>query len=205
MDRLFAKLLLALSCAFSVALAGPLGTPLAHDGMFARASVGLGYSSFENADGEESLTANGFGARVHGKLGFYVVQDLALHANLGYVMYSNFQEARYGLPTYMNHDFYVLSSVYLGIGATYYVPGWNNVFISGSLGLTGYNLNCYKYSGNTGLSALSFDIEVGKDWWVGEHTAIGVSLAYNSGEYWSDDDGVFRSSSVMLLFSVTLN
>jgi len=46
---------------------------------------------------------------------------------------------------------------------------------------------------------------VGKDWWVGEHTAIGVSLAYNSGEYWSDDDGVFRSSSVMLLFSVTLN
>ena len=205
MKRLLVLLMLALSVAVSATWAGPLSAPFTHDGLFANASMGMGYASFENADGEESLTANGFGARIHGKFGFYVVQDLALHANLGYVMYSNFQEARYGLPTYMDHDFYVLSSVYLGVGATYYVPGWNNVFISGSLGLTGYNLNCHKYSGNTGLSALSFDIEVGKDWWVGEHTAIGVSLAYNSGEYWSDDDGVFRSSSVMLLFSVTLN
>ena len=205
MNRLLAILLLTLSCAFSVALAGPLGTPLAHDGMFARASVGLGYSSFENADGEESLTADGLGIKLHGKLGAYVMPNLALHANLGFVTYSDFREARYGLSMYVDHDFYVLSSVYLGVGATYYVPEWNNVFISGSLGLTGYNLNCHKYSGNTGLSALSFDIEVGKDWWVGEHTAIGVSLAYNSHEYWSDDDGVFRSSSVMLLFSVTLN
>ena len=205
MNRLLAIFLLALSCAFSVAIAGPLGTPLAHDGMFARASVGLGYSSFENADGEESLTADGLGIKLHGKLGAYVMPNLALHANMGFVTYSDFREARYGLSMYVDHDFYVLSSVFVGAGATYYVPGWNNVYFSGAFGMTGYRLNCRKYSGNTGLKAFSFDVEAGKDWWVSEHVGLGVSLAFNSHEYWSDDDGVFRSSSVMLLFSVTLN
>jgi len=167
--------------------------------------MGIGYASFENADGVAFLTADGLGMRLHGKLGYYVVQDLALHANLGYVMYSNFREVRHGFPIYVDHDFYVLSTVYVGAGATFYVPEWNNVFLGGSLGVTGYRLNTHKYAGNTGLKAFSFDVEVGKDWWVGEHTSIGVSVAYNSGEYWSDYDGVFRSSSVMLLFSITLN
>jgi hypothetical protein len=209
MNRLFAILLLALPLMSSVAFAGPaavvLGTPFAHDGLFANASMGLGYASFENADGEESLTADGFGMRLHGKLGYFVVQDLALHANMGYVMYSNFQEARQGLSMYVDHDFYVLSSVFVGAGATYYIPEWNNVFVSGALGITGYRLNCHKFSGNTGLRAFSFDVEVGKDWWVREHLAFGASLAFNSGEYWSDDDGVFRSSSLMLMFSVSFN
>ena len=209
MKRLFAILLLASSLMASVAFAGPasavFGNPFVHDGLFANASMGLGYASFENADGEEALTADGFGVKLHGKLGFYAVQNLALHANIGYVMLSNFQEARYGLATYMDHDFYVLSSLYLGAGATYYVPGWNNVFFSGSLGAMGYNLNCRKYSGNTGLKSFSFDIEVGKEWWVSEHVALGASLAFNSSEYWSDDDGVFRSSSLMLMFSVSFN
>jgi len=201
MNRILALLMLV----SSVAMAGPLGTPFTHDGLFANASMGLGYASFENADGEEALSADGFGMKLHGKLGFYVTQDLALHANIGYVMHSNFQEARYGLATYVDHDFYVLSSVYLGAGLTYYVPGWNNVFLSGSVGGTGYNLNCHKYSGNTGLKAFSFDIEAGKDWWMNEYFALGVSLTFHSSEYWSEDDGVFRSSSIMLMFSVTLN
>ena len=209
MKRLFALLLLASSLMASLVWAGPaaalLGTPFAHDGLFANASMGLGYASFENADGEESLTADGFGMRLHGKLGFFIVPDLAMHANMGYVMYSDFREARQGLSRYVDHDFYVLSSVFVGAGATYYIPGWNNVFISGALGMTGYRLNCRKYEGNTGLKAFSFDVEVGKDWWMNERVGLGVSLAFNSGDYWSDDDGVFRSSSVMLLFSVTLN
>ncbi len=197
--------LLAISIASSVAFAGPLSRPYSHDALFANASMGLGYASFENADGERSLIADGFGVKLHSKFGYYVVQDLALHANIGYVMYSNFREARYERPIYVDYDFYVVSSVFVGAGATYYVPEWNNVFFSGALGITGYNLNCHKYSGNTGLKAFSFDVEIGKDWWVGEHTAIGLSLAFNSGDYWSDNDGVFRSSSLMLLFSVTFN
>lgn len=209
MIRLFAILLLASSMMASVAWAGPaealLGTPFTHDGLFAKASVGLGYASFENADGEESLRADGFGMNLHGKLGFYVVQGLALHANMGFVMYSNFREARYGLSMYVDHDFYVLSSVFVGAGATYYVPGWNNVYFSGSLGMTGYRLNCRKYSGNTGLKSFGFGVEAGKDWWVSEQVGLGISLAFNSHEYWSDDDGVFRSSSIMLMFSVSLN
>ena len=211
MKHLFALMLLALSLGASVAFAGPLetlmGSPFAHDGLFANASVGLGYASFENADGEETMVADGFGMELHGKLGFYVIPDLALHANMGFVMYSDFRETRYGLHMYVDHDFYVLSSVFVGAGATYYVPisFWNNVFISGALGVTGYRLDCRRYSGNTGLKAFSFEIEAGKDWWVSEHVGLGISLAFNSHEYWSDYDGMFRSSSVMLLFSVSLN
>ncbi|SMG16368.1 outer membrane beta-barrel protein [Fibrobacter sp. UWB13] len=204
MNRLVALLSLVVLMASAV-WAGPLSTPYTHNGLFASASVGLGYASFENADGTESLIADGFGMKLHGKLGYYIVQDLALHANLGYVMYSNFREAREGLPTYVDHDFYVLSSVYLGAGVTYYIPQWNNVFLGGSLGVTGYELDCHKYAGNTGLKAFSFDVDLGKDWWVSEHLALGASIAYNYGKYWSDDDGVFSSSSVMLMFSVTLN
>ena len=211
MNRFLAILLLASSLMASVVWAGPaaalLGTPFAHDGLFANASVGLGYASFENVDGEETMVADGFGMELHGKLGFYVIPDLALHANMGFVMYSNFRETRYGLNMYVDHDFYLLSSVFVGAGATYYVPipGWNNVFISGALGVTGYRLDCRRYSGNTGLKAFGFEIEAGKDWWVSEHVGLGISLAFNSHEYWSDYDGVFRSSSVMLLFSVSLN
>ena len=205
MNRLVAILLLALSVTFTAPLAAPLGTPFTHDGLFVRAAMGLGYASFENTDSKESLTADGFGMKLHGKLGYYVVRDLALHANMGYVMYSNFREARYGVPTYVDHDFYVVSSVFVGGGATYYVPTWNNVFLSGALGVTGYRLNCHKYSGNTGLRAFSFNLGVGKDWWVSERLGLGVSASFDSGEYWSEDDGVFRSSSIMLMLSVTLN
>ena len=179
--------------------------PFLHNGLFANAAMGVGYASFENADGKVSLTAEGFGMRLHGKMGYFVVQDLALHANLGYVMYSDFQESRMGLPTYMDHDFYVVSSVYLGAGATYYFPSFGNMFVGGSLGFTGYRLNCRKMSGNTGLKAFSFNLDAGKEWWVSGHVGLGVSLAYDSGEYWSDDDGVFRSSAFMLMFSVSLN
>lgn len=208
MKRLLALLLFVASAVPSSAWAGSsalLGNPFTHDGLFANAAMGVGYASFENADGKESLTAEGFGMNLHGKLGFYVVRDLALHADMGYVMYSNFREARDGRPVYADHDFYVVSSVFVGGGITYYVPSWNNVFLTGSLGVTGYRLNCHKYSGNTGLHAFSFDVGAGKDWWVSERFALGVSASFNSHEYWSDDDGVFRSSSVMLLFSVMLN
>ena len=201
MKRILSLLLLV----STVALAAPLSAPFTHNGIFANASAGVGYASFENADGERSITADGFGVKLHGKLGYYIVQDLALHANVGYVMYSNFREAWYGASRYVDHEFNVLSSVYLGAGATYYVPEWNNVFFSGSLGVTGYDMDCRKYKGNTGLKAFSFDVGAGKDWWVSEHIALGVSVAFNYGKYWSDDDGMFRSSSVMLLFSVTLN
>lgn len=209
MKHLFARLLLASSIMASVAFAGPLdalfGASYSHDRLFANASMGVGRATFENADGEESLSADGFGMRLHGKLGFYFIQNLALHANMGYVMYSNFREARYGLPIYMDHEFYVLSSVFVGAGVTYYVPEWNNMFFSGALGVTGYRLNCRKYYGNTGLRAFTFDVEVGKDWWVNEYISLGASIAFNSGDYWSDDDGVFRSSSIMLMFSVSFN
>ena len=182
-----------------------LAEPFSHDGLFANAAMGLGYASFENANKRASLTADGLGVKLHGKLGYYFVRNLALHANLGYVMYSNFREAENGLPVYVDHDFYVVSSVFVGAGATYYVPGWSNVFLSGSLGVTGYRLNSHKYSGNTGLRAFTMGGEIGKEWWVHERLGLGVSLSFNSGEYWSDDDGVFRSSYVMLLFSVSLH
>jgi len=208
MKRLFALLLLVASVAATTAWAGSSafwGNPFTHDGLFASAAMGVGYASFENADSKESLTADGFGMKLHGKLGYYVVRDLALHADIGYVMYSNFREARYGVPTYVDHDFYVVSSVFVGGGATYYVPIWNNVFLSGSLGVTGYRLNCHRYSGNTGLRAFSFDIGAGKEWWVSERLALGVSASFNSGEYWSEDDGVFRSSSIMLMASISFH
>ena len=208
MKRLVTILLLVASVATTTAWAGSsavLAEPFTHDGLFASAAMGVGYASFENADNKESLTADGFGMKIHGKLGYYVVRDLALHADLGYVMYSNFREARYGIPTYVDHDFYVVSSVFVGGGATYYVPSWNNVFLSGALGVTGYRLNCHKYSGNTGLRAFSFDIGAGKEWWVSERLALGVSASFNSGEYWSEDDGVFRSSSIMLKMSISFH
>lgn len=208
MKRLFALLLLVASVAATTAWAGSsavLAEPFTHDGLFASAAMGVGYASFENADSKESLTADGFGMNLHGKLGCYVIRDLALHANIGYVMYSNFREARYGVPTYVDHDFYVVSSVFVGAGATYYVPTWNNVFLSGALGVTGYRLNCHKYSGNTGLRAFSFNLGVGKDWWVSERLALGVSASFDSGEYWSEDDGVFRSSSIMLNMSISFH
>ncbi|MBO4277659.1 MAG: hypothetical protein J5925_04625 [Clostridia bacterium] len=197
MKRLIAILLLVSSAV--------LAEPFSHDGLFANAAMGLGYASFENANKRASLTADGLGVKLHGKLGYYFVRNLALHANLGYVMYSNFREAENGLPVYVDHDFYVVSSVFVGAGATYYVPGWSNVFLSGSLGVTGYSLNCHKYSGNTGLRSFTMGGEIGKEWWMSERLGLGVSLSFNSGEYWSDDDGVFRSSYVMLLFSVSLH
>lgn len=195
MKRLIAILLLVSSAV--------LAAPFSHDGFFANAAVGLGYASFENADGEESLTASGLGVKLHGKLGYYVMQNLALHANLGYVAYPNFRETRNGIPTQVFHDFAVVSSVYLGAGVTYYVPDWNNVFVSGSLGATGYELDSRRMKGDTGLRAFSFEVGVGKEWYVFESLGLGISASFESAEYWSERDGVFRSSSIMLLFSIT--
>ena len=179
--------------------------PFSHDGVFANAAMGLGYASFENADGWMSLTADGLGVKLNGKAGYFVVRDFAVHANLGFVMYSDFRESQLGVSTQVDHDFYVMSSVYLGAGATYYFPEFYNMFVGGSVGFTGYRLNSRKMYGNTGLSAFSFDVDVGREWWVSEHVGLGVSLTFDYAEHWSDNDGVFRSSALMLMFSVSLN
>lgn len=197
MKRFVVILLLALSAVFAA--------PFSHDGIFVNAAAGIGYASFENADGEETLSAPGFGMKLHGKLGYFVMQNLALHANIGYVAYSNFRETRYGLPIQVYHDFATVSSVFVGAGVTYYVPSWSNIFFSGSLGATGYELDCRRMKGDTGLRALTFDVGIGKEWWVSERIGLGVSLAFDSGDYWSKNDGVFRSSSLMLMFSVSFN
>lgn len=175
-----------------------------HDGLYVSNAIGFGYSKFKNDDEENSIIANGFGFSVSHKIGYAVCPDLILHANLLTVFYSHLEMRRDNVSLYAEH-IPNLRSVRLGLGATYYLTEFGNMFVGGSAGVVGYLLDLPKMSGSTGPQGFGFSFEVGREFWVSENWGLGVAFVYNSASLNDRVDGIFNSSSMHLMLTATFN
>ncbi len=175
-----------------------------HDGFYMSNAVGFGYSEFKNDDEETSMTANGVGFSLMHKLGYTVLPNLIVHANLTTVFYSHLDMERDALAVYAKR-FPNLKSVRLGVGATYYLPDFGDLFVGGSAGMIGYFIDVPKMSGSTGPEGYGFSLEVGREFWVSENWGLGLAFVYNSGALNDRVDGRFNSSSIHLMLTATYN
>lgn len=206
MKKLAALLALATTLAFAES------TPNTHDGFFFNVGVGLGYGSFtdEIGNGDEELRSNGVQVESSIRLGFSVVQNLALHITTNLTKLFSDLEGYYEdeKVTSIEHDGF--NTLVLGIGATFYIPNTDNIFASASFGVSDYSVTFddsdYEFLNLD--NGFAFNLMLGKEWWMSENLLMGVALSYTHSSADGEYDGYSQNGTTntfSLLFSLTIN
>ena len=203
------KILLSIALAAISAFA--VSAPKTHDGFFLNATMGAGYSSFEDKieGGLGKMTCDGGAFEASFKLGGTIAQNLILHATFsGDVLYSDLKLKSGYVDEKLAHDGF--NMLMLGAGLTYYLPIQENVYVSASFGVTDISitLNSNEYNFDNLDAGFGFNISAGKEWWINNELGLGIALSYTH----HSADGNYRgekneasSNSFALVASLTFN
>ena len=180
-------LLLLLAASASPAHAIQRAEARTHDDIYARLSVGPGYTTLLSPDRGSRYRAYGATVSIEASIGGEVAEDLLLHVTA--VHWSML------LPSYTVDGSPVsgsggrASAVAVGPGFTYYIMPWN-IFASLSIGLGRMFMTKpaqqvpdggppFAYASATGWMV---HITAGKEWWVDEQWLLGAAafLAYST-------------------------
>jgi len=153
-----------------------------HDGFYL--SMGLGFGAGTITDkiiqaNEETLEFSGLAGIFDFKIGGVVAENLILHATLlstslnGPTVYSN----KGGIKQ-SGGDISIGEGM-IGAGLTYYFMP-SNIFISGSLGLGNFSVIENNKATSSTEQGFSFQIKVGREWWVSRNWGLGVGLSIGS-------------------------
>lgn len=180
-----------------------------HDGFFLRMLYGFGYAELIEKDVLGSdMTYSGEAGALRFQIGGTVSENLIFYGEFGGVM--QFDPKFEWIGQSVSTSDVTVSVFDFGGGLTYYLMP-SNFYFSLSLHTSQATIEA---NGETGESEIGFGFNamVGKEWWVGDQWALGVS-AYT---YYSTmkDNGIFEginyefdinNFSVGLLFSATYN
>jgi len=180
-----------------------------HDGFFLRMLYGVGYAELVEKDVLGSdMTYSGESGALRFQIGGTVSENLILYGEFGGVM--QFDPELEWLGQSVSTSDITVSVFDFGGGVTYYLMP-SNFYFSLSLHTSQASIES---NGNTGESEYGFGLNamVGKEWWVGEQWALGVSI-YG---YYSTmkDEGTIEETnyeydinnfSVGVMFSATYN
>lgn len=211
MKKILFVLLFATSCIFASA-------PKTHDGFFLNGILGLGYGNYleEYKNDGIKLQAEGNQIEFGVKVGGAIIQNFILHGTIDITSFVNGLEAKQNdeetIDNILAQDNYV-QTAFLGGGATYYLPGEYNFYLSASLGMVVYTEYQVNILGRTKKisshdSSVGFIVSAGKEWWVGNELGIGVAVAYKQSSTKStffDYKGDTSFKAVSLAFSLTFN
>lgn len=208
MKKILLSIALAASCAFAVS------APKTHDGFFLNGTGGFGYGSFLNKFETNGVQMKSKGVQFETgiKIGGAIFPNFILHGTID--INSIFDDIRISNKsgdesTLTLGDDKSFSSIFLGAGITYYIPGAINAYFSASAGISDYTEICImgeivtKYDPN-----FSFNLSVGKEWWVNNELGVGVALSYNHYSAKStifDYEGKVSFNSISLVTSFTFN
>jgi len=99
---------------------------------------------------------------------------------------------------------------FFGLGTTFYpiqdkASPLNGLFIGGAVGYTAFVTminTCREES--TGNGSLSFQLELGKEWWISDHVSIGFGIGFaHTGLIWQTVDSHSSDNVVSLSFRLT--
>lgn len=180
-----------------------------HDGFFLRMLYGFGYAELVEKDVLGSdMTYSGEAGVLRFQIGGTVSENLILYGEFGGVM--QFDPELDWMGQSISTSDVTVSVFDFGGGLTYYLMP-SNFYFSLSLHTSQATIEA---KGETGESeyGFGFNAMIGKEWWVGEQWALGVS-AYGYYSTMKDKrtiEGItyeydINNFSVGLLFSVTYN
>ncbi|SHK75325.1 hypothetical protein [Fibrobacter sp. UWB12] len=178
MRKIVLLIAIAASCIFAAS------APKTHDGFFLNGIAGLGYGNYVNEIKTEGVKIESKGAKLESgfKIGGAIVPNVILHATINLssivtdIKASNSEGETSTLPL-KNEAYKVLV---FGAGITYYIPHESNIYFSATAGLADYSEFCASGRVVTEHHAnFSFNLSVGKEWWVNNELGIGVALSYN--------------------------
>jgi len=168
--------------AMMVSLAFAKSEPFTHDGFYFSITSGLGYGSINQdvGNGLATIESKGVQAETSFKIGAAIVHGLIIHATFAMnQLYSDLvATSKYGDEESLSHDGF---NIFLfGGGATFYIPGNTNIFLSASAGASDYSISL----GNKSADYLNLDpgfgftAMIGKEWWIHEELGLGIAFSY---------------------------
>jgi len=189
---------------------GATGEPREHDGLFIRASAGIGAA-------RGKLEANGGDAELHDAgldvnlaFGAIVLPNLAVHATLwGWGLNDPGVEVKSSIGNAALASKGVFEMTAFGVGATYYLMPIN-AYVSASLGSGAFS-GTDQLDG-TSNRGFAYDITAGKEWWANDEWGVGAAGSYSYCSATDKDlgpaaapDGKWTGTSWALRFTATFN
>lgn len=189
--------------------------PQTHDGFFMSFALGLSHQGFNynysKIDAE--LESSGDAANYQIKLGGRIADNLLLHFTLIDEVSQSIIEPTYNEELYSEEfpETYGDNNINLlimGFGSTYYFP--LNIFLTASLGISTFELQGKHSDPSTILSSsklgFAFQISAGREWWVSENWALGLSLNFiHSSAKDKGNSGDMSSNSISISLTATYN
>jgi hypothetical protein len=184
-----------------------------HDGFFLRMLLGAGYAELveKNVMGSD-LKFSGATVPFRFQLGGQFLKNLIAYGEFGFASQTN-PEMEWMRQSESSSDMTV-SVGDLGIGITYYLMPVNIYFSLSGL----YSSVQLEYDDTKSDSEIDFDngnginIMVGKEWWIGNQWALGISLYgyYSDMHVQTSIEGInyeyfTRNYSIGVMFSATYN
>ena len=183
------------------------GEPRTHDGFLLRLSAGGGVANTQIDSPLGEYEINGPAGDMNIAIGGMVAPNLSLHGTLwGWA--ASEPDVDFDVPVIgsgsTNLDGTVTLSA-IGGGLTYYImPA--NLYLSGSVGMGTLAVDGDNFDADT-EAGLTFDLTLGKEWWVGDAWGLGLAggFGYHSVPADDDLDENWSGTSFTLRFSATLN
>jgi hypothetical protein len=124
------------------------------------------------------MILTGTGAGLDIKIGASVTKSIILHFTLASKSMPGPAIENNGSVEFASDDLSVNELIY-GVGATYYFMP-NNLFASGSAGLGQFRITDDSNNTITDTNiGFSFQVMIGKEWWVSKKWGLGFGIAYN--------------------------
>lgn len=176
-----------------------------HDGFYLRVQTGIGFASLGSTTGGVKTTMGGGGLAFGAAAGGVIAHNL--------ILYGAFFETDTVNPDVQVGGASMASPIGqiamqgIGPGVAYYF-GPINLYLSGTLALSRF----WTYGGNggrldTSKIGLSFELQVGKEWWVSRDWGLGIAaqLGLGSMKDQNNPDLTWSAGAFSLLFSATYN
>lgn len=188
-----------------------------HDGFYLSMSAGpvMGHVTASgmnpNATIKSTVNMSGPGGMVDLKIGGEVRKNLLLHATIisnslvGPTVKSTFIDT-YSTSVKTPNSF-IVGEVMLGAGVTKYIMP-TNILLSGSVGFGRFSYTDNEDSASDYITkpGISFQLKLGKEWWVSKNWGLGVGLSYGrTTSNKKDDLGVIVEKYDSRRFGILLN
>lgn len=176
-----------------------------HDGFYLRVQTGIGFASLGSTTAGVKTTMGGGGLAFGAAAGGVIAHNLILYGALFETDTVN-PDVQVG-GTSMASPIGHIAMQGIGPGIAYYF-GPINLYLSGTLALSRF----WTYDGNgsrldTSKIGLSFELQVGKEWWVSRDWGLGIAarLGLGSMKDQNNPDLTWSAGAFSLLFSATYN
>jgi len=180
-----------------------------HDGFYLSMSLGPVFGNIKDDMGSVTMDITGTGMQFDFKIGGRISENLLLHGTIISSVLPGPTVKLSNNTTFQTSNSMSVGEAMIGAGLTYYVMP-SNIFFSGSVGLGNFTIlddkNDIDVSTQRGLS---FQVKLGKEWWISKNWGFGIGLTYSKTNLTNKpDDGTSEkldSNRFAILFNTTFN